>query len=558
MMLFGKFFQPPPAKAGERSPLLPNDGNRGFRNDFVDEDDDSVVPDALDPLHDGRSTRRRRPLSGERFDDVPDAKRQLAGSVLIARTRIYATPSNILRSSGSVGMSLVMWLIGATIACCGSAVYTELGTGLPRSGGEKNYIEFIYRRPKFLATCIFAVYSIISNTCTANSVVFTEYLLNALSIPATYYNTRLIAWLCLTSLVILHGTRLAPWGLRLQNTLGVGKLLVLSAIAISGLLCLARVPGFQVREGYEVPDNFSSWEKDLMPLFPVSNGVIWSFIGYSNANYALSEIRDPVRTIKRAAPLAMCAVTAVYLLINIAYFAAVSKNDISGSKRIVAALFFRNLFGPATEKVLSAFIALSTFGNVLAGQFSQGRVVQELGREGVVPFSSRIASNKPWGAPLTGLLVQYLVSCTFLFFVPSGDAYFFMISFSSSYCLNIVNALVALGLFLLYTPLLKAWDWDPPFRANKAIVAVYLASNVFLLVVPLVPPLPGLSPYQNLPYWSHAAGGFAVSLVGITYWYVWSKWLPQRNGYRLEREVVKMDDGITKVKFKKVWPSDVE
>lgn len=55
-------------------------------------------------------------------------------------------------------------------------------------------------------------------------------------------------------------------------------------------------------------------------------------------------------------------------------------------------------------------------------------VVQELGREGVVPFSSRIASNKPWGAPLAGLLAQYLVSCTFLFFVPPGDAYFFMIS----------------------------------------------------------------------------------------------------------------------------------
>jgi Amino acid permease len=55
-------------------------------------------------------------------------------------------------------------------------------------------------------------------------------------------------------------------------------------------------------------------------------------------------------------------------------------------------------------------------------------VVQELGREGVVPFSSQLASNKPWGAPLTGLLVQYVISCTFLFFVPPGDAYYFMIS----------------------------------------------------------------------------------------------------------------------------------
>lgn len=61
-----------------------------------------------------------------------------------------------------------------------------------------------------------------------------------------------------------------------------------------------------------------------------------SFIGYSNANYALSEVRDPVRTIKRAAPLAMFSVSAVYLFINVAYFAVVSKADILGSRRIVA------------------------------------------------------------------------------------------------------------------------------------------------------------------------------------------------------------------------------
>ena len=61
-----------------------------------------------------------------------------------------------------------------------------------------------------------------------------------------------------------------------------------------------------------------------------------SFVGYSNANYALSEVKDPVRTLKRAAPLAMTFVTTVYLFVNIAYFAAVSKADILGSRRIVA------------------------------------------------------------------------------------------------------------------------------------------------------------------------------------------------------------------------------
>ena len=43
-------------------------------------------------------------------------------------TRIYATPSNILRSSGSVGVALIMWLVGALVAACGTAVYIELGT----------------------------------------------------------------------------------------------------------------------------------------------------------------------------------------------------------------------------------------------------------------------------------------------------------------------------------------------------------------------------------------------------------------------------------------------
>ena len=136
-----------------------------------------------------------------------------------------------------------------------------------------------------------------------------------------------------------------------------------------------------------------------------------SFHGYASINSVLSEVRDPVRTIKLAAPLAVTSVAAVYFFINISYFAVVSKRDILESKRIVAlvvetycliiflmiystvyrALYFRNLFGPTTERVgfryilhprllmsytpkaLSCFIALSTLGNLLTGQFYRGR-----------------------------------------------------------------------------------------------------------------------------------------------------------------------------------------
>lgn len=45
--------------------------------------------------------------------------------------------------------------------------------------------------------------------------------------------------------------------------------------------------------------------------------VIWSYIGYSNANYALSETKNPVRTLKIAAPLALGLVSILYMLCNV-------------------------------------------------------------------------------------------------------------------------------------------------------------------------------------------------------------------------------------------------
>jgi amino acid transporter len=45
--------------------------------------------------------------------------------------------------------------------------------------------------------------------------------------------------------------------------------------------------------------------------------VIWSYIGYSNANYALSETKNPVRTLKIAAPTALISVAVIYMFVNV-------------------------------------------------------------------------------------------------------------------------------------------------------------------------------------------------------------------------------------------------
>ncbi|CAK5276439.1 unnamed protein product [Mycena citricolor] len=502
--------------------------------------------------------------SGESFDAVPQERRQLGLTTAtflvfnrVIGTGIFATPSVILLSAGSVGVAMLMWVLGALIAAAGTTVYVELGTGLPRSGGEKNYLEYIYRRPQFMVSCTYGVYTLITGSSATNGIVFGEYFIHSLGLEATPFRTRLTAIVCLTFSLSMIGV-FHKTGVRLLNILGLFKFGILAGIAALGMLSLVGVPGFAVRNGYEKPDNFASWERvwsgsraDANALVTGLYNVIWSFIGYSNANYALSEIKDPVKTIKRAAPLAIISVTIVYMLVNIAYFGVVSKNDILSSRQIVAALFFRNLFGPATEQALSFCIALSSLGNILSVSFTQGRVIQELGREGVFPFATFFSSNKPFGAPLAGLSLLYLLSVALVIAPPPGDAYLFLLSMSS-YSLTIINTLVSFGLLLLHTKGYASLSWNPPFQAPRWVVVAFFLSNVFLAVTPLIPPTKGGRTFERVPYYMYVLVTIGVSQLGVLYWAFWAKWLPQRGGYELKREWQVQDDGVSRFVFVKV------
>jgi len=69
---------------------------------------------------------------------------------------IFATPGVLVKDVGSVGLSMALWTLGAIIAACGLAISLEYGCMLPRSGGEKVYLEFTYRKPRFLASTLVA------------------------------------------------------------------------------------------------------------------------------------------------------------------------------------------------------------------------------------------------------------------------------------------------------------------------------------------------------------------------------------------------------------------
>lgn len=452
-------------------------------------------------------------------------------------TGIFATPSSILAMCGSVGLSLFIWVIGAIISASGLMVYLEWGSMIPKNGGEKNYLEFFYRKPRFLATSMFATYAFTLGWAASNSVVFGEYILYAAGVEVGRWNQRLVGLACCTFSFLIHAFAV-KWGLRLQNLLGLFKLVVIAIIIVTGWVALSG--RLDIEDTHAFSNAFEHTEGSAYGIVTSLYNVIWSFIGYSNANYALSEARNPNKILKIAAPVALVSVAIFYILVNIAYFAVVPRTEILSSGRILAGSFFGIVFGKRGETALSVFVALSAMGNVMAVIFSQGRIVQELGREGVLPFSGFFASSKPFNTPFTGLLEHWAVSIILILAPPPGDAYNFILNLIS-YPLSVVNMFVAFGLIYIYLTRKKHFpDWNPPIKATLPVAIFFFLSSLYLIVAPFVPPeKPSQNIYKHLPYWSHAVAGIAIFGVGAIYWLLWAVIIPKIGGYQLKvRQVV--------------------
>ncbi|KAF5349552.1 hypothetical protein D9756_008800 [Leucocoprinus leucothites] len=451
----------------------------------------------------------------------------------IIGTGIFATPAVVLSLSGSVGLSMTLWLIGSLMAAAGMQVYIIWGCAFPKSGAEKNYLGYLFPRPTYLIICLYAASSSLMGWAAGNSLIFGEYILKAfLDHEPSPFLLRFTSFACVTLTLLLHGTAV-ELGLRVQNVLGVFKLFVLTIVAATGLVALKNgIPTVAGVQGYDDSQwrgraNFTDmWKGTHVSASSLCfglNSVIWSFVGFSNANYAMSEMKDPKRTIKIAGPLAVAVVAALYIFCNIAYLAGASKEEIIGSGRLVVALLMKNVWGENIERFVDVGVALSAFGSVLAMSFAQGRINQELGKEGVLPLSKLLASNKPFNAPLAGLGLHWFLCVLIISFVPQGDAYNLVINLAS-YPTAVTNAVISFGLIYLYfasssrTEEHVEYGWHRLSVYTLAATVFFGAANVFLFVAPFIPPPTGSEPYESLPYWTHAAVGWALFVLGALWW----------------------------------------
>ncbi|OJA15856.1 hypothetical protein AZE42_12930, partial [Rhizopogon vesiculosus] len=327
-------------------------------------------------------------------------------------TGIFSTPSSILSSVGSVGASLLLWVLGFLLSFCGLFIWLEFGTMFPRSGGEKVYLEAVYTKPKYLATVIFAVNAILLGFTAAGCIVFASNILVAAGQVAGRWTERGIALGVIFFVTLLHG--LTPkTGILFMNALSIFKIVILLFVVISGWVVLSgktRVADPHVNFRNAFAGSSTSSNDYATATFKVLN----AYAGWSNVNYVMNNVRDP--------------------------------EEIDASGVTVAALFFKNVFGSVAERALSVFVALSALGNVITVTFAASRVNQELAKEGIpLPFGNKFwASNWPTGkSPLPGLIIHLIPSVIIILGPPPAVAYPFILDVEG-YPQQIINFFIVI------------------------------------------------------------------------------------------------------------------
>ncbi|RUS16981.1 amino acid/polyamine transporter I [Endogone sp. FLAS-F59071] len=458
---------------------------------------------------------------------------------MIVGSGIFSTPSGILTTIGSPGMSLVLWVVGGIVSYFGVMAYLECCQDLEaKKVGTRNsfltytisstnhfsshfphleYLDYEFPHPKALAPYLFCVSMIgliRSGFCAADSVVTGTYLMYAAGIHdpdlTQQWIARAIGVVVITFTCAVHAYSVRI-GVAIENVLTVIKILTLLLISITGIVVLAGGVSIPKTTNFEnafagTSNNGNAYASALFKIF-------FAYDGWNNCNYVLDELKNPIRTLKISSLMGITIVSVLYILANVAYFAVVPFDVILTSNTVVAGEFFVRVFGgTAGNVVLPVLVALSALGSVMCMSFTAGRVIFEAAREGYMPFGNFFGKVSKLGTPSNAFIVHWVLTLIWMLAPPPGDAYNFILDVTSYpewwfYGLSVVG--------LIYLRF-RDRDIPRPFRSSTITNVLFILVALFLGIVPFVPPT---VKDTSLPYWLYPTVGLAFIAFSALLWY---------------------------------------
>lgn len=317
----------------------------------------------------------------------------VVGSVI--GSGIFLTTGGMAAVIPSAPLLLAAWVLGGILAIAGGLTYAEMGAMFPRSGGVYVFLREAYGAlPAFLYGWA-ALFVVISGGIAAVAVGFAEYL--SYFIPAASPKLVLFSlttpWETVTisagqivaalSILVLGGINYV--GVRSGNMVNA----VLTAAKVSGLAALPVMAIVATRAHPAMsPIVPPGLERPVASFGIAMIAVLWTYEAWYFVTYAAGEIKDPQRNVPRALVGGILSLTTIYLVVNLAYFFALSVDEMRGVTRI-AERAATAMVGPGGATFVALTVVVSTFGCNAAAILAGSRLLFAMASDGVFLPSAR-------------------------------------------------------------------------------------------------------------------------------------------------------------------------
>ncbi len=385
---------------------------------------------------------------------------------------IFLTPAAMARSLGSPVLLGAVWCGMALLTLAGALCFTELAVRNPHDGGEYVYLRRGFgRRVAFLYGWMAAVV-MYPGVAAALCVGIVPYVQALVPVPARLACLRAPA-LILLGLGALNyaGTRLSSGVMTALNWLKVPVLAALVGWALVSGHATYGQPG----AAHTAPRRFRSTDRRHRRSRDQRILLLWRLVG---GGQDCRPGPRPARTLPIAFTGGVLVVTAVYLLVSLAFVAVVPMEQIQNNTAFVAQ-FGQALFGAAGGRVLSACVMLCVLGGLMVLSMAVPRVTYALARGEMRQIGSGVSWLASDGSIRASASRRMRFCCRHgmalaVLALGAFDRILAFIIFSAVVFL----ALTVATLFRVITPVRRWWFPVAPivFIAGSGILAAMLAA----------------------------------------------------------------------------------
>jgi basic amino acid/polyamine antiporter, APA family len=466
---------------------------------------------------------------------VPQLQRQLGlwtsvsivvGSVI--GSGIFMKPATMAAQTGSPIILLLVWIVAGLVSMIGGMINAEVGTILPKTGGQ--YVYFRHMYGDFFAFMYGWAAFIVINTAAiaAISFVFAQYAEYFFHLPTfdveTEKNIRLyipyigtifplenIGVKSLAILLILIFTWLNYYSVKAGGAVQVlfSVLKVTSLVVLILSIFLSGKGSFQNFITPSSQRDASYWGL-ISGFIAATSGALAAYDGWNNLGFVAGEIKNPKRNIPRGLIIGIGICILMYVFTTQAYLYMLPIDDMKKSS-LVASDALNAVMGAAGGGLIALLVMLSTAGATNGNILPCARITFAMSEEkNFFLWAGKVHTR--FHTPGNALWLQCIWSCLF---VLSGS--FDMLSDMFVFITWIFYGFAAYGLFILRRKMPEAERvykvWGYP-----SIPIIFILFTAFYFIVTLINDVNNY--ISGKTHFINSIFGLILTLIGVPlYWY---------------------------------------